>query len=76
MRIKVERLSELHAVQKLPEFWADEGRAGVGSVRVHPEAVFVADGAQLRQRVEGAAGGGAQGGQQLPCTERDGAVVG
>ena len=58
-------MCQLDAVHEMSELGADEGRASVGGVHVHPELLLPADGAQLLQRVERAAGRGAQRGQQL-----------
>ena len=73
MRVEVERLCQLHAVEQMAELGTDEGRAGVGGVHVHPEALLLTDGPQLGEGVERAAGGGAQSGQQLSV---DGSVRG
>lgn len=56
VRIEVKRVGPFDALHQVPEFRTDESRTGVSGVHVQPDAVLVANGAQLVQGVERARG--------------------
>ena len=58
MRVETVAICQLQALIDVPEFRAERGGARHGRINVKPDALFLRDPSDFRQRVEGVRGGG------------------